>query len=55
MEYFIYFLIVWLFTKSLSYSIFEFKNNKKRGSLMIFFSLISLILPCIAIYIKGIY
>jgi len=55
MKYFIYFLIIWLFTKSFSYSIFEFKRNKKTGSIMILFSIISLILPFIALYLNGMY
>ena len=55
MKYFIYFLIIWLFIKSFSYSIFEFKRNKKSGSIIILFSIISSILPFIALYLKGIY
>ncbi len=45
---------IYVFFKGISYSFFEFKNNKNKlaGSLMIILSIISLIGPTWAFYIR---
>lgn len=49
-------LAIWIFMKTLSYGIFEIKNNSNKpgGITIIIISLISLIYPIIMVYIRGI-
>lgn len=49
-------LSIWIFMKTLSYGIFEIKNNSNKpgGITIIIVSIISLIYPIIMVYIRGI-
>lgn len=49
-------LSIWIFIKTISYGIFEIKNNSNKpgGITIIIISIISLIYPIIMIYIRGV-
>ena len=50
-------LSIWIFIKTLFYGIYEIKNNSNKpgGITIILISIISLILPNVMIYIRGVY
>lgn len=53
----VFILSFWIFVKTLSYGVFEIKQNSNTigGILTIVFAVITLILPNVVIYINGSY
>ena len=55
MKILIFVISIIIFIRTLSYSIFEIKEkNKAGGIIVIIFSIISLLLPNIVVYLRGI-
>lgn len=55
MKILIFILSVIIFIKTLSYGLFELKNeNKISGAIVVLVSIVSLVFPNIMVYIKGI-
>ncbi len=52
-----YLLSIWIFIRTLSYGIYEIKQNSNTsgGIVIIVLAVLSLILPIIVIYINGFY